>query len=286
MYFCFKNIGNFSTLPEEITINKEWLDKDEIKIKEILPLLYGILNINDFLNNNNFNNAMDKAYKWEYGLGYSRTIFRPSGGYVRIYVSILTDINNNSIESSISIDGKKYVMEILEKKFNLSKIKESNVSYFVEDMVISIRHRNETLYGKFINDYDKYFQINNEIYIPDEIKTEYEILFNAGMYIYRVGLAGNKFPEEREALEKILEMNNKNILFAILSSYSPQARMYAIEGLFQDRIHDIVKENEYTDILNKIVALETNIRTSYGDVIHETKIYSIEDIYNIINNKY
>jgi hypothetical protein len=285
MYFNFKYIGNSPTLPEEITLNKEWINDDEIMIKEILPLLSGVLNIADFLSNNKFNNEREKPYKRELGLGYSRTNFRHyRKGYTDIYVSILTDKNDNSIDSIISIGGNKYAMKIIDKGFDLSSIQEANISYYTHDTFIDIRHRNTILYKTFVNDYAQYFQINNEIFIPDEIKPEYEILFNAGMYIYRCGFPGDKFPKEREALAKILEMNNTNILLALLSSPSSQGRMYAIEGLFINRINDIINENEYTDILNKIIALNASVSISWGDVIHHTYINSIEYIYKIINN--
>jgi hypothetical protein len=285
MYFSFKNSSGSPALPEELILNKDWTSEDEITINEIVPLLKEMLNINDFLNSPNFNNQRNRIDKREFGLGYSRTNFGPSGRYLKIYVSILTDKNNNSIESYIDIGGRKNLMEKLDKKYNLLNIQEASITYLYENAYIDIRNKNINLYEAFVNDYAQYFQINSKIYIPEELKTEYETLFNAGMYTYRVGTMGNKVPKEREALEKILEMNNKDILFSIISSPKPEARLYAIEGLFRDRINDIINENEYADILNKIIALKTNVTLTWGDVIHHTWIQSTDDIYKMINNE-
>jgi hypothetical protein len=263
-------------------LNKELASKDETMIEEIYPLLLGIPTIDQLLNNYNFDNEKEQYRKRELGLGYSRTNFRRRGAYTTIYASILTDKNNNSIESVISIGGEKDIIKILDKKFKLSKIKKSNIDYWTKNTYIDFRYRDKNLYKIFENDYAQYFQINNRIHIPHKIKTEYEILFNAGMYRYRGDLYGNN--QEREALKKIIEMNDKKILLAILSSHSPGGRMYAIEGLFWNRISDILNENEYTDIFNKIIALNIDVFITYGDVIANKWIKSIEDIYKIINN--
>jgi hypothetical protein len=266
-------------------LNKEWIKKDEIMIKEILPILYKMPDMDSLLNVYNFNDWIYyKPIKKELGLGYLITNFVRYGAYTTIYVYVLRDENNIAINSIININGNKRAMKLYDKMFELANIQEPEFYYGDRNTGIIYKCVNTDLYEKYINDYRDYFQINNNIYIPDEIKNEYELLCNARIYGYKTGFDGELIPEERKAFKKILETNNKNILFAIISSPNPEGRMYAIEGLFNNRINDIINENEYEDILEKMAALNCQVRIGWYDVIEYKNINSREDIYNLINN--
>ena len=261
---------------------KEWIDKSIIMMDEIRPILYEMTSIDSLLNDYNFSDIGPYARKSELGLGYTSMLLERIGGATKVYVIILSDKNNNIINYIVDIETKNYMMEILNKKFKLSKIKGAEFSYFTTETNLRIKHRNVKLYETYIDDYYNYFQISKDIIIPEKIKKEYEILMGGRIYGNRFGY-GDEILEEREAFNKIMELNDKNILLAIIASPHSGGRMYAIEGLFKDRIDDIMNENEYTDILNKIVALNCNVTVGRGCVISSgNQFNSLEDIRNVI----
>ncbi|MDR2597923.1 MAG: hypothetical protein LBC76_11475, partial [Treponema sp.] len=189
------------------------------------------------------------------------------------------------------IYAENNIIKTLDKKYKLSKIKgtEPEFTYLTNITKLRIQHRNIKLYETYIDDYYNYFQINKGIIIPKEIKNDYEILTKGTIYGYRVGF-GSVILKEREAFNRIMELNDKNILLAIIASPHSVGRIYAIEGLFKDRIDDIMNKNEYTDILYKIIALNCNVIVGRGCVISKEEINSLEDIknliYDITNNMY
>jgi hypothetical protein len=219
-------------------------------------------------------------YEMNKGLGYSTAEFNFYGGYSAVYVYIISDKNYKSIYSVVNISGKKQAMDILDSQFGLKNIQGSEFYYLSEDAYINFRHKNTSLYEKYINDFYDYFQINTDIYIPDELKTDYETLLNAATYGYIVGI-GLVTLKERKAFEKILETNNKDIFLTLIPTPNSQATMYAIEGLFKNREHDIKNENEYADILDKVVALNFTVNVG-RDSIYNKAINSKEDIYDLI----
>jgi hypothetical protein len=270
---------------------KEWIDKSIIMIDEILPVFYEMTSIDSLLNDYNFNYPIFvlRGYKSELGLGYTIISLERREALTEVYVSILSDKDNNIINYNINIKGRRnYIMKILDKKFKLSKIKGAKFTYYTNETILRIKHRNKKLYEIYIDDYYNYFQISKDIIIPKEIKSDYETLMKGGIYGHEIGF-GNVTLKERKAINKIMELNDKNILLAIIASPYPEGRIYAIEGLFKDRIDDIMNENEYTDILNKIAALNCEVTVGRGCVISTQEINSLESIKNLIydiNNSY
>jgi hypothetical protein len=263
-------------------LNKEWINQDKKMIEEILPILYEIPDINSLINKYGFN-TLYPPHKKELGLGYSITNFIRYGATTNVNVTVWTNEDNVTINSILNIKSNNKMMKILDEKYNLSIINQSELMYSENEAVIRYKYKNIDLYEKYINDYYNYFQINNNnINIPEEIKNEYEILYNASIYGYKVGF-GHVTLKERIALEKILEINDISILLSIIPSTSPEARMYAIEGLFKNRADDILNDNDYTDILNKIIELNCDVTIGRDVIYYGKKINSKEDIYNLIN---
>jgi hypothetical protein len=272
-------------------IKNKKIDENLIMIDEILPVFYEMTSIDSLLNDYNFNYPMFYSDKSELGLGYTSVILEHHESAVEVSVYILSNKNNNIINYNTDIYAENNIIKTLDKKYKLSKIKgtKPEFSYYTNKTNLRIKHRNIKLYETYIDDYYNYFQINKDIIIPKEIKNDYEILMKGGIYGYRIGFGGI-IPKEREALNRIMELNDKNILLATIASPYSEGRIYAIEGLFKNRIDDIMNENEYTDILNKIIALNCNVTVGKGCVISEEKINSLEDIknliYDITNNMY
>jgi hypothetical protein len=280
IYLKLKSSPLENLLPS--TLNKEWINKDVKMMEEILPVLQEMPEFDNLLLIYNSKKELQflPPHERNKGLGYSTAEFNFYGGYSKIYVYIITDENGKSIYSVAYIRGKKQAMDILDSQFNFENIQGSKFSYLYEEAYIDLRHKNTSLYEKYINDFYGYFQINTDIYIPDELRTDYETLLNASTYGYIVGF-GLVTLEERKAFEKILETNNKDIFLTLIPTPNPQTTMYAIEGLFKNREYDIKNENEYTDILDKIVAL--NFYVTVGrDSIYNKIINSKEDIYDLI----
>jgi len=266
-------------------INREWLCKDEIMLEEILPLLYEKPNINNLMENYNSKNRIHPMNKRELGLGYSIINLDFYGGYTSIFITSLVDENIHSFDSIITIRINKRIIKLIEEKYNISNIQNSEVYYEGKYSYHIINHKDMDLYEAFINNFNEYFQINKNINIPDEIKNEYRLMtepFNTNVFGYRIGFNGI-IPRERIALNKILELNDKNILMGIIASPNPEGRLYAIEGLSKNNINNIINDKEYLNILNKIIELNCRIRVGRYCVISYIEINSIDDIQNLFN---
>jgi len=266
-------------------INREWLNKDEIMMDEILPLLYEMPNINNLMENYNFKNRIHPMYKRELGLGYSVINLERYGGYTSIFITVLVDENILSFDSIITIRINKRIIKLFEKKYSISSIQNSEVYYGENYSYHIIKHKDMDLYEAFINNFSEYFQINKNIYIPDEIKNEYRLLtepLNGNVFGYRIGFDGI-IPRERIALNKILESNDNNILMGIIASPNPEGRLYAIEGLSKNNINNIINDKEYLNILNKTIELNCPVRVGRYCVISFKKLNSIDDIQYLFN---
>jgi len=278
IFFNFKINENFE-------VNREWINKDEIMMDEILPLLYEMPNVNNLMENYNFINRIHPMHKRELGLGYSIINLERYGGYTSIFITVLVDENINSFDSIITIRINNDIIKLFENKFSKSSIQNSEVYYGKNYLYHIIKHKDMDLYEAFINNFNEYFQINKNIYIPDEIKNEYRLMtepFNENVFGYRIGFDGI-IPRERIALNKILELNDKNILLGIIASPNPEGRLYAIEGLSKNNINNIINDEEYLNILNKIIELNCRIRVGRYCVISFIDINSIDDIQCLFN---
>jgi hypothetical protein len=271
-----------------LRLNPKWVTEDEAMIEEILPILYDIPNIDILINNFNFKNEFyPYVYKRELGLGYSITnLVRYGGGYTSISIKLLADSNDISYSSKLTIKSNKRVMKRLDKKYKLSDLYESNTYSGQRYSYVTINSKNVRLYDEFINDFNNYFKINTNINIPDEIVSEYRLLtepFYENVYGYRIGFGGI-IPRERKALEKILELNDNNILMAIISSPNPEGRLYAIEGLIENNTDDILYDYKFLDIVDKTIELNCAFSVGRYCVISSKKINSLDEIQKLIND--
>lgn len=138
-------------------------------------------------------------------------------------------------------------------------------------------------YYRYENDlnYEKYKSFKKEIVgeckaavIPQEYKKYYDCLYKvyddcepsaSNVYGYSIGISGAK-PDGREAMEKLLKLNDKTVFISLLKGDNPSGRIYAAEGLLR-----LENSKENVDMINKIFStlVKNGIEypTSHGCIV-------------------
>jgi hypothetical protein len=251
-------------------LNQDWINKDLKIFNSFLPLfelselnLIAVEKIDDINKSNNFTDL---------GLGYKKTSFYQNGGYTAIVIKLLLDPNELIIKFQIRISANINALNVIDEKYNIYSLLSKYEKNIINDRItLELENTNEEYFTIMINNFRKYFEIYEQIAIPNNIFNDYRLLidpFIEDTYGYVVGYAAST-PNSRKAIENIKKENNKEILMLIMASPSPVGRMYAIEALSNGNINSLRKNTRLSNILNKIYVLKNTILAGAGcEYIH------------------
>ena len=171
---------------------------------------------------------------------------------------------------------RKQPIKLIVSTYGYDRIK-NHIGADLQERYSRLFSRGTYRYENDLN-YEKYKSYKKEIVgeceavvIPQEYKKYYDRLYNADdaddtdVYGYYVGIAGSK-PAGREAMEKLLKLNDKVVFISLLKGDSPTGRIYAAEGLLR-----LENSKENVDLINQIFStlVRNGIRytTSNGCII-------------------
>lgn len=243
----------FNSFSKEM--NMEWVHKDEAVLRSTL----------DFIEKNDFTDSSIRkltgnviVYSIQLGFGLQQYCDGISGGGVSVDINYVV-FKEQLIKMAIKIYGydkiKKHIGADLQERY--SKIFSGYCEYCG--------------YYRYENDlnYEKYKSFKKEIVgeckaavIPQEYKKYYDCLYKvyddcdpgaSNVYGYSIGIPGAK-PDGREAMEKLLKLNDKAVFISLLKGDNPTGRIYAAEGLLR-----LENSKENVDIINNIFS--TLVRT-------------------------
>jgi hypothetical protein len=256
-------------------LNKEWLDKDRQIIKNTLSVLEkGEFDLNTLKNLKNIKASDENG---NLGLGYKRTAYYYGGGYTAVAFKLLLDPDDNIIKHRITVSGNLDAFNVLDKEYQLNTALNKYIkeTYAGRISLKSEKTDNE-LFSKMIICFNEYFGINEKINIPKKIYSDYSALidpFDEDVYGFVVGI-GASVPDGRSAIERIKKEKNKDILKFIMASPNPTGRIYAIEAISGGKIDNMIKNKEYSYMLNKLIQLKIPIEAGSGCMFTEIKIDS------------
>lgn len=226
----------FNSFSEEM--NMEWVHKDEAFLRSTL----------DFIEKNDFTDSSirkftgivnDNPIQLGFGLQqYSKTT--NGGGYMTVSCSYVV--------------FRKQPIKLIVSTYGYDRIK-NLIGADLQERYSRLFSRGTYRYENDLN-YEKYKSYKKEIVgeceavvIPQEYKKYYDRLYNADgtdVYGYYVGIAGSK-PAGREAMEKLLKLNDKAVFISLLKGDNLTGRIYAAEGLLR-----LENSKENVDIINNI----------------------------------
>lgn len=238
-------------------MNMEWVHKDEAFLRSTL----------DFIEKNDFTDSSirkftgivnDNPIQLGFGLQqYSRTT--NGGGYMTVSCRYVV-FREQPIKLIVSIYGYDRIENLIG-----ADLQERYSRLFLRG---TYRYENDLNYEKYKSYKKEIVGECEAVVIPQEYKKYYDRLYNADgtdMYGYYVGIAGSK-PAGREAMEKLLKLNDKVVFISLLKGDSPTGRIYAAEGLLR-----LENSKENVDLINQIFStlVRNGIRytTSNGCII-------------------
>ncbi|AUC77551.1 hypothetical protein [Olleya sp. Bg11-27] len=172
---------------------------------------------------------------------------------------------------------------ILKKKARTNK----DLSDILKNWDLLKNEGNEYLYFEyrnfeFINDFkskvSNYLGELTPVKLDDETRVEYELLigFNKNYDFGTACYGGNKRPEARDAIEKLIKKNRIDLIKNVLRGFNPEGRMYAMEALFKINKFDESKiDKKDLDVIKKLIKLPLMIRTCYGSLVEDNFYESI-----------
>jgi hypothetical protein len=267
-------------------LTKEYLDKDIQLLNNFLPVLVsGKFDINTLAQ---INGIMISDKYGNLGLGYNKTTYYQNGGYIAISIKMLLDKNNNIIKYRIRLNGNIDALNLYNERFNLYSILNNYKNYkpgYPNYITYEFENINEELFNLMKHNFNVYFGVNNNIYIPNNIYNDYFLLtdpFDEGIYGFVVGI-GATTPNGRVAIENIKKANNNEILMLIMASPNPIGRMYAIEAISNGNINNIRNNRIYSNILNQLIKLGIPIEVGSGCFANTITINSYSRINEAMN---
>jgi len=279
IFFLFLVIFFSRAIPAQETLNKEWLDKD----RQIFTNTMSVLEKDEF-DLNTLKNIKDIKASNEsenLGLGYKRTAYYHNGGYTSVVFKLLLDPDNYIIKHRITVSGNLDAFNVLDKEFQLSiALNKYKKETYANRISLKSEKTDGELFSKMVICFNEYFGINEKINIPKNIYSDYSALidpFDEDVYGFVVGLGGN-VPDGRSAIEKIKKAKNKDILKLIMASPNPTGRIYAIEAISGGKIDNIIKNKEYSYMLNKLFQLKIPIEAGSGCIVTHITIDSYEKV--------
>ena len=225
----------FNSFSEEM--NMEWVHEDEAVLRSTL----------DFIEKNDFTDSSirkfagivnDNPIQLGFGLQqYSRTNERGYMTVSRRYVVF----REQPIKLIVSIYGYDRIKNLIG-----ADLQERYSRLFSRG---TYRYENDLNYEKYKSYKKEIVGECEAVVIPQEYKKYYDRLYNADgtdVYGYYVGIAGSK-PAGREAMEKLLKLNDKAVFISLLKGDNLTGRIYAAEGLLR-----LENSKENVDIINNI----------------------------------
>ena len=223
-------------------INKNWLQKDIKNFEEILNLI----DKNDF-SNSSILKMMNKNFsKEKLGFNLIKSKSAIYGGYLLIYLNYIS-YNDSPCELRISFSADNFSK--IEKELPADQIKKIKEKFICENNKYIFSTKNNENYQKYFKYKQKQIGEEIKLNLPSQYQEYYESLtspFDELSYGYIIGYAA-EVPFGRIAMEKLLELKDKNIFINIIKSDNPAGRIYGMEGLLI-----IEKSNENIEIINKV----------------------------------
>ena len=241
-------------------MNMEWVHKDEAFLRSTL----------DFIEKNDFTDSSIRKFTGivndnpiQLGFGLQQYSKRTNGGgYMTVSCSYVV--------------FRKQPIKLIVSTYGYDRIK-NLIGADLQERYSRLFSRGTYRYENDLN-YEKYKSYKKEIVgeceavvIPQEYKKYYDRLYNADdaddtdVYGYYVGIAGSK-PAGREAMEKLLKLNDKVVFISLMKGDNPAGRIYAAEGLLR-----LENSKENVDLINQIFStlVRNGIRytTSNGCII-------------------
>ena len=260
-------------------LNEEWLNKDVKIFTDFLSILES--NEFDLTTLRQINGIRISGGYGNLGLGYNKTAYYQSGGYTAITIKMLLNPDNLIIKYKITINSNANAFNVLNEMLDLNRLlshyKKSvrgNYIYFESEKT------NDELFSRMMICFNEYFGINGGITIPATLSDDYFLLtdpFNNDTYGFIVGY-GAIVPRFRQAIERIKEENNNDILMLIMASPNPTGRIYAIEAISDGNINNIINNRIYSYILNRIFELRIPIEVGAGCIVSNITIDSYRRI--------
>jgi hypothetical protein len=278
-FFAFLLIFFTQAVTAQDNLNKEWLDKDRRIFDSTLPVLEkGEFDLNILKNIKGIKVSNENR---NLGLGYKRTAYYHNGGYTAVVFKLLLDPDNNIIKHRITISGNLEAFNVLDKEFQLyAALDKYKKETYANRISFKSEKTDGELFSKMIICFNEYFGIKEKINIPQNIYSDYSVLidpFDEDIYGFLVGLGGS-VPGGRSAIERIKIEKNKDILKLIMASPNPTGRIYAIEAISGGKINNIIKDNEYSYMLNKLIKLKIPIDAGSGCIITSITIDSYKKV--------
>lgn len=237
-------------------LNSEWVRKDG----KILKSAVEFIQKNDFSDSEiqNFLRS-GKSGDWEpetelRGFGLKKSVRNFYGGYMTLNVTyIYYDDKPCKLIFSVGEEAFGKIKASLVKKTrkdfqNLFELKTNNAGNFSYSEYRFERDFSEN-YEKFAQHKKSIVGEIKNISIPGEYQKYYDFLFSAESsdeYGYIGGEAAQK-TTGTIALEKLLELKDKNVFLNLLKGDSPSGRMYAAEGLLT-----LENSQASVDAINKV----------------------------------
>lgn len=243
-------------------MNMEWVHKDEAVLRSTL----------DFIEKNDFTDSSIRKFTGTVndnsiplGFGLQQYCDGISGGDVSVDISYIV--------------FKEQIIKIAIIIYGYDRIK-NHIGADLQERYSRLFSRGTYRYENDLN-YEKYKSYKKEIVgeceavvIPQEYKEYYDCLYKtdddckpggSNIYGYSYGIAGAK-PEGREAMEKLLKLNDKAVFISLLKGDNPTGRIFAAEGLLR-----LENSKENVDLINQIFStlVRNGIRytTSHGCII-------------------
>ncbi len=232
----------FNSFSEEM--NMEWVHKDEAFLRSTL----------DFIEKNDFTDSSIRKFTGivndnpiQLGFGLQQYSTRTNGGgYMTVSCSYVV--------------FRKQPIKLIVSTYGYNRIKDY-VGADLQERYSRLFSRGTYRYENDLN-YEKYKSYKKEIVgeceavvIPQEYKEYYDCLYKvyddcdpgaSDVYGYSIGISGAK-PDGREAMEKLLKLNDKTVFISLLKGDNPSGRIYAAEGLLR-----LENSKENVDLINQI----------------------------------
>lgn len=239
-------------MPSE-QINKYWLQEDIENFEEVL----------NFIDKNKYSNSgilklMNRELvkeKLGFNLLKSKSAIR--GGYLSIYVSYIS-YKNSPCELRILFYADDF--SEIEKELPPEQINKIKEKFILDGDCYVFSMKNDENYQKYYNYKQKQIGEDIKLDLPSQYQEYYDSLtspFNEIPYGYIIGYAP-EVPHGRIAMEKLLELKNRDIFINIIKSDNPTGRMYGMEGLLR-----LDNSSKNIDIVNEVFEKLIKDKISY-----------------------
>lgn len=251
-------------------INKDWVKKDSKIIEKVLSFI----DEGNYSNSGILNFMNKKLSKKNLGFNLMKSDSGMYGGYLSVYFSYIS-YENLPCELRISF----YKDDFLRIKTNLpeNQVQKINNIFKEENQSYVLAIKNNENYQKYLNEKQKQIGPIKELNLPSDYKNYYYSLispFYEQTYGYIVGIVA-EIPYGRFAMEKLLELKNKDIFINIVKSENPAGRMYGMEGLLS-LDNSVESVNIINDVFDKLIKDEITFSSQDGCIVYDEKYQKVD----------